>query len=77
MLAIAYPVVTTLVVVGTANHSLLDAVAGAAVVAVGFRLARYLARRPAGWHLRRPDQSSASGSSTAASGRTVESRSRP
>ncbi len=77
MLAVAYPVVTTLVVVGTANHYLLDAVAGAVVVAAGFRLARHLARRPAGWHLRRPDQSSASGSLTAGSGRTVESRSRP
>jgi hypothetical protein len=77
MLAIAYPVVTTLVVVGTANHYLLDAVAGAAVVAVGFRLARHLARRPAGWHLLRPAQSSANGSSTAASDRTVDSTLRP
>ena len=77
MVAVAYPVITTLVVVATANHYLLDAVAGAAVVAVGFRLARCVARRPAGWHLRRPDQSSASGSSTAASDRTVESSRRP
>ncbi len=39
-LAVAYPVVTTVVVVSTANHYLLDAVAGAAVVAAGIRLAR-------------------------------------
>ncbi len=77
LVAIAYPVVTTLVVVGTANHYLLDAVAGAVVVAVGFRLARHVACRPAGWHLRRPVQSSASGSSTAASARTVPSTLRP
>ena len=32
ILALAYPVITTLVVVGTANHYLLDAVAGALVV---------------------------------------------
>ena len=70
-LAIAYPVVTTLVVVATANHYLLDAVAGALVVVVGFRCSRWLSRRPAGWHLRRPAaQSSASGSSMSTS--TVE-----
>ncbi|MFF4097690.1 phosphatase PAP2 family protein [Streptomyces sp. NPDC001834] len=33
--AVAYPLVTTLVVMGTANHYLLDAVAGAAVMGVG------------------------------------------
>ena len=38
VLAVVYPVLTTLVVVATANHYLLDAVAGAAVVAVGVRV---------------------------------------
>ncbi|MFE7430667.1 MULTISPECIES: phosphatase PAP2 family protein [unclassified Streptomyces] len=33
--AVAYPLVTTLVVMGTANHYFLDAVAGAAVMGVG------------------------------------------
>ena len=37
---------TTLVVVSTANHYLLDAVAGAVVVAVGIRLARTWAPEP-------------------------------
>lgn len=40
LLALAYPIGTTLVVVSTANHYLLDAVAGALVVAVGIRLTR-------------------------------------
>jgi hypothetical protein len=52
VLAVAYPIGTTLVVVATANHYLLDAVAGAAVVAVAIRLSGRLAvprpaRRPA------------------------------
>jgi PAP2 superfamily len=38
--ALAYPIGTTLVVVGTANHYVLDAVAGVAVIVVGMRLAR-------------------------------------
>ena len=46
LLGVAYPVVTTLVVVSTANHYLLDAVAGAIVVAVGIRLARTWAPDP-------------------------------
>ena len=88
ILAIAYPVITTLVVVGTANHYLLDAVAGALVVLVGIRLARWLCRRPDRAHRHlpvpalppalpgpRPPQSSASGSSNPVSGRTVESSS--
>jgi hypothetical protein len=45
VLAVAYPVVTTFVVVATANHYLLDAVAGAAVVALG----ALLSRRTATW----------------------------
>jgi hypothetical protein len=86
VLAVAYPVVTTLVVVGTANHYLLDAVAGAVVVVVAFRLARWLSRRPARPHGRPPGlpslpaqrhraQPGASASSKPVSGRTVESSS--
>jgi hypothetical protein len=40
LLALAYPLGTTLVVLGTANHYLLDAAAGAAVMALGIWLAR-------------------------------------
>ena len=40
----AYPVMTTLVVVATANHYLLDAVAGAAVVALAVQLSRHTAK---------------------------------
>ena len=36
MLGWAYPVATTTVVVGTANHFILDAVAGVAVLLLGF-----------------------------------------
>ncbi|MFF6780187.1 phosphatase PAP2 family protein [Streptomyces sp. NPDC012510] len=36
--AIAYPLITTIVVMGTANHYFLDAVAGAAVMGVGLLL---------------------------------------
>lgn len=41
---VAYPVITVLVVMGTANHYFLDAVAGAAVMGVGALLARPLMR---------------------------------
>ncbi|MCY0936690.1 phosphatase PAP2 family protein [Streptomyces sp. H34-S4] len=44
-LGAAYPAVTTLVVMGTANHYFLDAVAGAAVMGAGYFAARAL---PAG-----------------------------
>ncbi len=44
-LGAAYPVVTTVVVMGTANHYFLDAVAGAAVMGAGYLAARAL---PAG-----------------------------
>ncbi|MEU7137556.1 phosphatase PAP2 family protein [Streptomyces sp. NPDC046261] len=37
---VAYPLAITLVVMGTANHYFLDAVAGAAVMGVGYVLAR-------------------------------------
>ncbi|MEE1928551.1 phosphatase PAP2 family protein [Streptomyces sp. TRM 70351] len=45
MLAAAYPLLTTVVVMGTANHYLLDAVGGAVVVAAGFAAARLWWRR--------------------------------
>jgi hypothetical protein len=38
VLAVAYPLVTTIVVMGTANHYFLDAVAGAAVMGAGLLL---------------------------------------
>ncbi|MEU0401096.1 phosphatase PAP2 family protein [Streptomyces sp. NPDC006197] len=43
-LGMAYPLVTALVVMGTANHYLLDAVAGAAVMGAGLLLAPYALR---------------------------------
>ncbi|WP_086825971.1 phosphatase PAP2 family protein [Streptomyces sp. NRRL B-24572] len=43
-LGVAYPLVTTLVVMGTANHYLLDALAGAAVMGAGLLLAPYALR---------------------------------
>ncbi|MGV9250862.1 phosphatase PAP2 family protein [Streptomyces sp. NPDC003697] len=47
---VAYPLLTAIVVMGTANHYLLDAVAGVAVMAAGLFLAPYVTRRlaPAG-----------------------------
>ncbi|WUD75165.1 phosphatase PAP2 family protein [Streptomyces sp. NBC_00510] len=39
-LGVLYPLGTTLVVMGTANHYLLDALAGIAVMGIGFLLAR-------------------------------------
>ncbi|OAH09697.1 phosphatase PAP2 family protein [Streptomyces jeddahensis] len=42
--AVAYPLVTTVVVMGTANHYFLDAVAGAAVMGAGFLLAQPVMR---------------------------------
>ncbi|WP_206307704.1 phosphatase PAP2 family protein [Streptomyces sp. A0958] len=41
---VAYPLLTTFVVMGTANHYLLDAVAGAAVMGIGAVLARPVMR---------------------------------
>ncbi|MEV0319024.1 phosphatase PAP2 family protein [Streptomyces sp. NPDC050658] len=38
--AVAYPLITTIVVMGTANHYFLDAVAGVAVMGVGLLLTR-------------------------------------
>ncbi|MCW7946000.1 membrane protein [Streptomyces hygroscopicus] len=42
--AVAYPLLTTVVVMGTANHYFLDAVAGVAVMGVGLLLSRALMR---------------------------------
>lgn len=47
-LGAAYPAVTTVVVMGTANHYFLDAVAGAAVMGAGYLAARALPARIAG-----------------------------
>nr|WP_107117757.1 phosphatase PAP2 family protein [Streptomyces sp. NRRL S-1521] len=41
---VAYPLITTIVVMGTANHYFLDAVAGAAVMGVGLLLVRPVRR---------------------------------
>ncbi|WP_449489356.1 phosphatase PAP2 family protein [Streptomyces lavendulae] len=61
-LGLAYPALTTVVVMGTANHYFLDAVAGAAVMGAGLVVARRLTARrtpepflapntqPAGFH---------------------------
>ena len=45
MLGVAYPITTTLVVMATGNHYLLDAVAGAVTMAAGALLATALPRR--------------------------------
>ncbi|MCF3961461.1 phosphatase PAP2 family protein [Streptomyces fuscigenes] len=57
-LGAAYPVVVALVVIGTANHYLLDAVAGVTVMAVGALLTDPL-RTAVGRILRRPPERSA------------------
>jgi hypothetical protein len=44
VLGVVYPLVTAIVVMGTANHYLLDAVAGVAVMGVGYLLAPALMR---------------------------------
>jgi hypothetical protein len=44
VLGVLYPTVTAIVVMGTANHYLLDAVAGVAVMGVGLLLAPYVTR---------------------------------
>ena len=54
VLALAYPVVTTLVVVATANHYVLDVLAGVLVIAVGAAIAhqprhRLAVRRGVSW----------------------------
>jgi hypothetical protein len=44
VLAVAYPLLTTIVVMGTANHYFLDAVAGACVMGLGLVLTPYVLR---------------------------------
>ena len=44
VLGVAYPLITTIVVMGTANHYFLDAAAGAAVMGVGLLLAPLVIR---------------------------------
>ena len=53
VLAVAYPVLTAVVVVATANHYLLDVLAGGATVVAALSLQRALERLPA-VHRRRP-----------------------
>ncbi len=57
VLAVAYPFVTLFAVVVTANHYVLDGVAGVAALAVGWAVTGALSRRtrPARWSL--PDGS--------------------
>ncbi|MCL6538377.1 MAG: phosphatase PAP2 family protein [Acidothermus sp.] len=45
-LGIVYPLTTFFVIVGTANHFVLDAVGGVAVLAAGFAVQRLLSGRP-------------------------------
>jgi membrane-associated phospholipid phosphatase len=45
VLGIAYPIVTTVVVMATGNHYLLDAVAGAVVIAAGGWLSGFVPAR--------------------------------
>ena len=47
VLAVAYPIITLMVIVGTANHFIIDAVGGAVVVAAGFGVQWLMSGRPA------------------------------
>jgi hypothetical protein len=47
VLGVLYPLATTFVIIGTANHYLLDAVGGVAVLALGFAVQRGLSGRSA------------------------------
>jgi hypothetical protein len=47
VLGALYPVATTFVIVGTANHYVLDAVGGVVVLALGFVVQRALSGRSA------------------------------
>jgi hypothetical protein len=44
---VAYPVITLFVILGTANHFLLDAVGGLLVLSLSFGIVRVLFGRPA------------------------------
>ncbi|MGP3927668.1 phosphatase PAP2 family protein [Streptomyces sp. 8N616] len=64
---VAYPLVTTVVVMGTANHYFLDAAAGAAVMGLGLALARPALRLADGVRDRVGKRSSAPAASPAGS----------
>ncbi|MFF9778957.1 phosphatase PAP2 family protein [Streptomyces sp. NPDC013978] len=49
--AVAYPLITTIVVMGTANHYFLDAVAGAAVMGAGLLLTPLVLRLADQWRV--------------------------
>lgn len=65
---VVYPLVTTIVVMGTANHYFLDAVAGAAVMAAGLLLTPFVLRAAARVRTRLPARfaPAAAGSANAA-----------
>ncbi|WP_369236339.1 phosphatase PAP2 family protein [Streptomyces sp. R21] len=72
---IVYPLLTTIVVMGTANHYFLDAVAGAAVMGVGLLLTPYVMRgadlvrrRLGGWFAPDSGASHGAGSSIVSGG---------
>ncbi|MDR3084057.1 MAG: phosphatase PAP2 family protein [Streptomyces sp.] len=74
-IGVAYPLVTTIVVMGTANHYFLDAVAGCAVMGIGFLLVRPVMRaqeaimaRLRAWLTPVKDTSGAAGSSVVSAG---------
>jgi hypothetical protein len=55
ILGAAYPILTTLVVLGTGNHYLLDTLAGAGVIATGAAAATLAAQKRGKHHLRPAD----------------------
>jgi hypothetical protein len=52
-LAIAYPIITLLCIVVTANHFVLDAVGGLVILGLGTLIATPITRRVHAWHARR------------------------
>ncbi|MFK4116502.1 phosphatase PAP2 family protein [Streptomyces longwoodensis] len=69
VLGVAYPLLTTIVVMGTANHYFLDAAAGAAAMGVGLLLAPLVTRgvdRARGWVVARVPVFSANSGATPA-----------
>ena len=60
-LGVAYPFVLSVVVIATANHYLLDVVAGVAAVAVGAGIAKLFTFLD--WHWRRGSSAGAASSS--------------
>lgn len=55
LLALAYPGLVFLTITGTANHYVLDAIAGGLVVATGFVIAWAVMGPAARWHRRHPE----------------------